>query len=245
MFFERMNPQLLEPDVLKILPVKPPKKDLSIEDADRLSAKELNQLSRRERERVLYDLHGIAESLNEDEPGFVEERLAQLQESLDQNLPSKEAYEKALEIDSGYVYNRAFRLKFLRADLFDPHKAAIRLAGHLESKLELFGEELLCKDITQDDLDQGTLDSVYSGWIQQLPLRDMTGRVVFINFPRLPGSDVSVVHKLRKRREKSYLIFINIVFLLCQCLLSSSDASFIRPWWPQKTKKLKGRELSV
>ena len=125
-----MKPQLLEPDVAKMLPVKLPIEDLSIEDADVLWAKNLNELSTIEREQVMYDLHGIAELVNEDEPGFVAQRLAQLQESLDRKLPNKEAYEMALKIDSGYVCNRAFRWKFLRTDLFDPDKAAIRLARH-------------------------------------------------------------------------------------------------------------------
>ena len=60
----------------------------------------------------MYDLHGIAELVNEDEPGFVvAKRLAQLQESLNRKLPNKEAYEMALKIDSDYVCKPNFSLE--------------------------------------------------------------------------------------------------------------------------------------
>jgi hypothetical protein len=85
----------------------------------------------------------------------------------------------------------------LRADDYDPYKAALRLVRHFESKLNLFGEELLCKDITQDDLDEETLKCLYSGWIQDLPVRDMAGRVVNVAFKKLQDLDIPVKAKVR------------------------------------------------
>jgi hypothetical protein len=64
----------------------------------------------------------------------------------------------------------------LRVDLFDPYNVAVHLVRHKEAKLKQFGKELLCKDITQDDLDEGTLKCFYSGWVQELSIRDVAGQ---------------------------------------------------------------------
>jgi hypothetical protein len=162
-----------------------------------LTAKELSQLSAREREQTYYDIHGISEKTNEENPEFIAQRLAQLQEVLDRKLPNQKAYDMALKINPNYVNNYSFRLKFLRSDDFDANKAAIRLAKHFDSKLELFGKEILCKDIEQDDLDEGSLKCLYSEWMQQLPVRDTSGRFVLVGFPRIDGcSDVSHVQNV-------------------------------------------------
>jgi hypothetical protein len=175
------------------------KENPSNEDVDQHVAKQLNKMSIEEREIVFYDLHGISEKQKkEDDPGFVVERLAQLREALDKKSPAgKQAYELALKINREYVTNRGFRLKFLRADDYDPYNAALRLVRHFETKLDLFGEELLCKDITQDDLDEETLKCLYSGWIQDLPVRDMAGRVVNVGFSKLQDLDMPVKAKVR------------------------------------------------
>jgi hypothetical protein len=177
-----MNKNANHEDVTLILPDKPPLHEFCSEDADQLMAQELNKLSIQEREKVFHDLHGISDQAHEESPEFVKERLTELESALDERVPVKLAYEMALIIDPDYVTNTTFRLMFLRADLFDPYKAALRLARHFEIKLDLFGKELLCRDITQDDLDEGTLECLYSGWIQELPLRDTAGRVVSVLF---------------------------------------------------------------
>jgi hypothetical protein len=188
---------MLKPSTIKSLPTQPPKQDPLIEEVDQLATKELNELSAREREQTYYDIHGISEKTNEENPEFIVQRLAQLQIVLDRKIPNKEAYDIALKISPNYVNNRSFRLKFLRSDDFDPFQAAKRLARHFDYKLELFGKELLCKDIEQDDLDEGSLKCLYSGWMQKLPLRDTSGRLVTVAFPRIEGcSDVSNLQKV-------------------------------------------------
>jgi hypothetical protein len=57
------------------------------------------------------------------------------------------------------------------------------MARHFETKLELFGRGKLARDIQQDDLDKETIDALYSGYTQTLPLRDRAGRLVLIWFP--------------------------------------------------------------
>jgi hypothetical protein len=157
-----------------------------LEAVDKLVAQELTKLSLTEREKVLNDLHAIPEDVTREPPWDVQsQRLLELQQALDHRLPASSlvAYHKALQKDPIYVQDKPFRLMFLRTDDWDPDKAAERLAKHFQLKLDLFGEDLLCQDITQDDLDEGTIELLYSGFIQDLPLRDMAGRVVSIAIP--------------------------------------------------------------
>lgn len=171
------------------------KEDPSNDDVDQLVAMQLNQMSMQERELVFYDLHGISENSKENEPGFLAERLAAVQEVLDR-MPFRQrrSYDRALILNPHYVTNRGFRLKFLRADDYDPGNAALRITRHFETKMELFGKELLCKDITQDDLDDETLKCLYSGWVQDLLIRDRAGRVVNICFPSLKDMSGTTQH---------------------------------------------------
>jgi hypothetical protein len=159
----------------------PPPENPRVEDVEKLAATEMNQLSMASREQILYDLHGISEKLPQETPEFLKSLLQQLESALSEISDSdKEAYNMALNIDPTFVRNKDFRLKFLRADLFDAHRAAVRFTKHFQAKLELFGRTLLCKDIAQDDLhdEEGTLECICSGWLQDLPIRDISGRLV-------------------------------------------------------------------
>jgi hypothetical protein len=176
---------------------KPPTQDPCHEDVVQETAKLLNKMSLREREEILFDLHGISEKVDEASSAeFIAHRLALLQEALDKKIYNKGAYGQALKMDPAYVNNREYRLLFLRADLFDPYKAASRLMRHMETKKELFGEELLCKDITQDDLDEGTRKLLYSGMWQELPLRDSSGRTVSITFTKMRHFEATCEQKV-------------------------------------------------
>ncbi len=84
---------------------------------------------------------------------LVEEALKDLDDEI-KKIPSdqKRALEKAMQMSKDYI-SRNFRLKFLRAEKFDAHLAAVRMALHFEEKLELFGEDKLVREIIQSDLD--------------------------------------------------------------------------------------------
>jgi hypothetical protein len=175
---------------LRIVMDNPPPENPRVEDIEKMAASEMNQLSMESREQILYDLHGISEmTIREidETPEFIRDRLQKLRLSIDEDIPSadKVAYDVAVTRDPQYVHNPTFQLQFLRSDFFDPCRAAVRYTKHFQAKLELFGEELLCKDITQDDLDtvhHGAIKCLYSGWIQELPTRDVSGRLVSVLF---------------------------------------------------------------
>jgi len=160
---------------------------------DSIIAQEIASLSIEDREKVLYDIHGISGGIEETKE-LVESSLHMLEIELDK-LQQASGYQIAFQMDRCFVEDKMFRLRFLRAHLFDAAKAAEGIATHFEVKLELFGLELLTKDITQDDLDKDTMGVIYSGRIQRLPQRDRGGRVVGIRF-HLP-STVPVMAQLR------------------------------------------------
>jgi hypothetical protein len=172
---------------------------------DSITAQEITQLSMEDREKVYYDLHGVSEQVSET-PEFVRERLLQLQKKLDAAMEEDrmEAYRKALAMNQEYVQNPKFMLRFLRADGFDVDAAAQRLGKHFVVKLELFGPELLTKDIAQDDLDKDDLEVLYHGDMgHELPFRDRAGRVIYFRHS-LPTSASDWTPLRAKQRNQFY-----------------------------------------
>jgi hypothetical protein len=139
-------------------------------------AQAINQMSLKEREVVYEELHGVARVV-EETPAFVAQRLQALDQAL-RELSSKPAYDQAERICSQYVNNPKFRLMFLRAEYFDPKKAAIRLVKFMEEKLRYFGPRALARPLFLSDLDEDDKETVRSGALQILPARDRSGRAV-------------------------------------------------------------------
>eukprot|EP00934_Nitzschia_sp_Nitz4_P004381 Nitzschia sp. Nitz4//scaffold37_size175936//76394//78142//NITZ4_002045-RA/size175936-processed-gene-0.46-mRNA-1//1//CDS//3329549785//4371//frame0 len=162
--------------------------ETTTDEATQLVAKEMAALSMKERERVYYDVHGVKEDNDPDfEKKHLESKLQQFHAEL-ASISSKDgfsckAYRQALHLDEAYVRNPEFCTRFLRAERFDVKHAAQRYCRFYELKLEVFGEQFLVKDITQELLDQGTLDVLYQGHCQYFPLRDRSGRLINITFP--------------------------------------------------------------
>jgi hypothetical protein len=178
----------------------PPPENPLPEVVDHIAATELYHLSMEKREQALFDVHGINEDSKDAETQeFLNDRLARMEQSLIHHIAphDKQAYEMAMTQDAAYVQNPEFRLMFLRCDRFDPDKAAVRFAKHFQAKLELFDSDLLCKDIVQDDLDEdGALKCLYSGWTQELPVRDISGRLVSVTFQQVLDEEIPVDEKV-------------------------------------------------
>lgn len=148
---------------------------------EQLLVTELNQMSLKEREKVYEEIHGVNE-VKEESPEFLDEQLFLLDQALGQ-IRHKPAYMLALSKNALYCTNRKFRLSFLRAEYFDPRRAAVRLVKFFEGKLEYFGEDALARDIRlADDMDKDDLQCLKAGHLQFLPCRDRAGRAVFCDF---------------------------------------------------------------
>jgi hypothetical protein len=138
-------------------------------------ANEFTDLSVKEREKALHDIHGVTD-LAEEDPAVLVNALVQLDIELDRII-NKRAYDMAKAQRPEYVRNRRFLLKFLRAENSNARNAAARIVRSFESKLELFGKDKLTKDITMNDLDPYERELLRSGNVQILP-KDLAGRTV-------------------------------------------------------------------
>jgi hypothetical protein len=159
-------------------------------DADALFAQELNKLSMKERDEVLYDVHGVSDVMDE-EPAFVKRCFQELQNEI-LKIKDKTAYDQALYQNEAYVTDEKFSLLFLRAEGFDPRSAAARMVSFFQAKLELFGPELLARDIKVSDLDEDDIRCLESGYAQLLHGRDRAGRAIFMLLPMIRAHKVHI-----------------------------------------------------
>ena len=81
-------------------------------------------------------------------------------------------------INNSFVNGADFRLRFLRADLFDAKRAAKRLVNYLDFARELFGDFVLRRPIKITDLSREEMEFLRCGNTQLCPFPDRTGRRV-------------------------------------------------------------------
>ena len=98
-----------------------------------------------------------------------------------------EGYRLAREQNPGYVSDYDFTIGFLRAETYNVDKAAKRMFGYLNIKLDIFGEEKLTQDILLDDLGEGGRAYLKRGGLQLLPNPDTNGRRVVFGHGVLNG----------------------------------------------------------
>lgn len=82
-----------------------------------------------------------------------------------------------------YIFHKDFRLRFLRADLFDAKKAAHRYLRCIECLLRYYGSYALQRPLTYEDLGKHCQDASKTGFFQILPSRDRAGRLVIVCQP--------------------------------------------------------------
>ncbi|CAJ1967436.1 unnamed protein product [Cylindrotheca closterium] len=150
-------------------------------------ANSLEKLCLVEREKALFDLHGIS-SGNQNHDAVPQQ---QWMDTMKEQLSKKKhgtAYELAEKLDFAYVSDPVLMDMFLKACDFDPFEASEKMIYFFELKRQIFGVQKLVKDITLDDLDEKDKDYLINGSIQILPFGDMSGR------------DILMLHGSRKQR---------------------------------------------
>mmetsp|Transcript_12257 Transcript_12257/g.29203 ORF Transcript_12257/g.29203 Transcript_12257/m.29203 type:complete len:475 (-) Transcript_12257:115-1539(-) len=162
------------------LPTNIPEED----NLDSLIAGALNQLSINERENVYHEMHGVDDVVNET-PEMLQRSMAALHTELETLKHSHReglAFNKAEAMSRNYVHDPVLRIKFLRSEKFDAKKSAERMIMFFDVKMQLFGQEKLCKNITLEDFDSDDMAFLKSGYVQLLPSRDRSGRVALMMF---------------------------------------------------------------
>ena len=134
-----------------------------------------------ERRNVEEEIHGVACASDGDEnPEFVSKSITSLQRELDL-IKKKSAYSRAVFLAPQFFKNDSFNLKFLRAERFDPAKAARRVVKYFEEKLEYFGQEKVIKPkITFADLSENDRNCLMNGSIWFLKEKDRSGRQILL-----------------------------------------------------------------
>ncbi|CAJ1952059.1 unnamed protein product [Cylindrotheca closterium] len=183
---------------------KLPQGDDGLTTEDRQKTKEIDDLlslalkglSFKERQEQQDILHGVAGAIAE-EATFIEASLQELESHLS-NIKNGSVYEMAENVDPDYVIARAFRVMFLRGARYNSKAAANQMLKFFEMKHQLFGRGKLVKDITLDDLDEGDIACLKTGWVQ-LAGKDRSGRQIILNLPGLRDDNMTLQNELRMR----------------------------------------------
>ena len=96
------------------------------------------------------------------------------------SLESEESlpFRKAKQINDEYV--ERIKIFALRADDYNPQKAASRIVSFFAFKSQLFGEESLGREILWTDLEDKDMECCKQGTVQMLKERDRSGRTVIV-----------------------------------------------------------------
>eukprot|EP00934_Nitzschia_sp_Nitz4_P007805 Nitzschia sp. Nitz4//scaffold118_size93875//82307//84270//NITZ4_004801-RA/size93875-augustus-gene-0.90-mRNA-1//1//CDS//3329533763//7795//frame0 len=179
-------------------------------------AKEMTDLSVKEREEVYDDLHGVAVMM-EESPEFVQSKLEELTLHLRILSASHPALQQAWRF---YVQDPERLLMFLRFSKFQVKPAADQLCQFLQEKLRIFGPSKLTQEITMQDLSPQDMDILKCGLFQILPIKDRAGRpIMFVN-PSLVDLDADNVDSL-----------LRVMFFMFMAMLQEEDKSVQRKGW--------------
>ena len=120
-----------------------------------------------------------AKRMVSESPEFVADLIQRMNMTIDSmNENEKSAYVEACQRSPQIATDTEFRLKFLRAELFDPGLAAHRLTQYFEFTRQWFGSDRLKQIIYQSDLDGDDHESLLSGGLQLLSEKDGAGRSI-------------------------------------------------------------------
>lgn len=169
------------------------------ESVDKLFSKERMDLSVQDRNACLEEAHGVLCLAPKESPAMIKEALEKLSEELDKKLADhqKSAYNQSKGVKGSYVETDDFRLRFLRAALFDIPKAAKLLAKFLDVALQFFGPFTLKRPVTLSDFSKEELKIIRKGLCQFLPFRDRSGRRILVVFHNEQLEDVAPSLRVR------------------------------------------------
>jgi hypothetical protein len=184
----------------------------SYDDVDAVLANELNRLSVHERNSIFEEIHGVHSLAPEETPERIQAALQQLEQALypliqerhrisvmQQNGQEQQFYEAfaAVITKSPFLTSTEVRLRYLRADLLDPKKAAVRMVDHFRLLFKYFGEYVLNRPLRFKDLKELDQEVLRQGVYQVLPSRDRASRLILYHHGAYRGKRVTNVQRLR------------------------------------------------
>ncbi len=150
-------------------------------EIDDLLSKELLKLSMQDRNAIVEEIHGVQTIAPRETPLMIQSALREFAVHVDQMpIDQKAAFLRSQELyPHSYINEKDFRLRFLRCDLFDTKKAAIRFVEFLDLVSDLFGDYVLRRPIQITDFTWEEMQAMRHGYLQLLPYRDRSGRRIF------------------------------------------------------------------
>ncbi|CAJ1969896.1 unnamed protein product [Cylindrotheca closterium] len=155
---------------------------LEMKETEAFLASEMNRLSVQERSNALDDLHCVGEEVQET-PDMIQKALADFDQAV--RKEQNPFYEMAMNQNRAYVEDPTFRLKFLRAKLFNAREAVRKMMSLLECKAKYFGHGKVGREITLDDLSEEDKQLMLSGIYHIQDGRDRNGRLILHFFGKM------------------------------------------------------------
>lgn len=140
----------------------------------------------KDRNAINEEIHGVSCMAPKESPELISNALYELSHELDL-IEEKPAYNRAQQMylenngvggRYGYVNTDEFRLRFLRCELFDAKKAAIRMAKYLDLVCGAYGPYALTRPFKLSDFSKADMAFLRGGDYQLMPYRDRSGRRV-------------------------------------------------------------------
>jgi hypothetical protein len=169
-----------------------------------LVAQSYSEIPLEERNELLNELHGVSKEFDET-PQIVRERLNEIEHELTM-ITDKEAYDMAYSMSPEFVSDTTFRMMFLRAETFDAKRSAKRMVHHFQDKLDLFGKDLLTREILLSDLTDDEANFLRQGRQQPLLQRDRGGRLLFFLMRQVAQERLPM-----KSRVSTHVILLRLI----------------------------------
>ncbi len=168
------------------------------EDVNEMLSQELLKMSLLDRTDIQEEIHGVRCLSVKESPELLRKSLQEFKKNLDA-LPDfkKKTYlqilsvvqeeqklqkEQKLPPTKHYaIDDMDFRLRFLRAELFDSKRAVLRFLNYFDFVHEFWGFEVVSKrQVCLSDFSKEELKFFKKGYFQLLPFRDRSGRRVIV-----------------------------------------------------------------
>ncbi|CAJ1936696.1 unnamed protein product [Cylindrotheca closterium] len=154
----------------------------AMKETEELLASEMSQLSVQERSKAMDDLHCVGVELQETTE-MIQKSLAEFEEAVQKER--NPIYKMAINQNRAYEEDPTFRLRFLRAKLYNVREAVRTMISFLEYKAKYFGDDKVARDITLDDLSEEDKQLMLSGLFHIQDGRDRNGRLIVHFFGKL------------------------------------------------------------
>eukprot|EP00980_Cylindrotheca_fusiformis_P001057 scaffold291_cov92-Cylindrotheca_fusiformis.AAC.4 len=146
-----------------------------MKQTEALLAGEMKKLTVEEMSIALEDVHCVGNAIFET-PELIQRALFEFCEEA--RAQSNSVYEIALQQNRKYVEGEAFRLRFLRCNMFEIKSSVSQMMKFLQYKAKYFGIHKLGSDIFLSDLTNEDRDLLQSGFLHVQQCKDRCGRTV-------------------------------------------------------------------